>query len=174
MLAHLRQRYAKLKLRINETKTTIRSAFGAKFLGYALWVTPSGEVKRAVAAKAVEAYKRRVRQLTRRSSGRSMAEAIDKLRAYVRGWKAYFRLAQTPGVWRTLDQWLRHRLRAIQLKHWKRGTTIYREARRLGASHWVAHQAAGGARHWWRASAQAINGVLTIAYFDRLGAPRLC
>ena len=174
VLAKLRKLYAKLKLSVNEAKTAVRSAYGAKFLGYALWVAPGGEVKRAVAHTARAAFQRRVRQLTRRNSGRSMAEVIGKLREYVRGWKAYFRLAQTPRVWRKLDQWLRHRLRAIQLKHWKRGTTIYREARRLGASHWLAHQAAGGARHWWRGSAQAIHGVLTVAYFDRLGVPRLC
>ncbi|HEU0197974.1 MAG TPA: group II intron reverse transcriptase/maturase, partial [Nevskiaceae bacterium] len=82
--------------------------------------------------------------------------------------------AQTPGVWRRLDEWMRHRLRAIQLKHWKRGTTIYREVRRLGASPWLAQEAASGARHWWRVSAQSLNAVLTVAYFDRLGAPRLC
>lgn len=173
VLAGLRRLYAKLHLRINEAKTRVRSAFGAKFLGYALWAAPGGEVRRAVAAKAIKAYKRRVRQRTRRNGGRSMAEVIEKLRAYVCGWKAYFRLAQTPGVWRKLDEWLRHRLRAIQLKHWKRGTTIYREALKLGASPQVARQAASGARHWWRVSAQALNGVLTIAYFDRLGAPRL-
>ena len=45
------------------------------------------------------------------------------LRPYLLGWKAYFRWAQTPRVWRELDEWLRHRLRAIQLKHCKRGTT---------------------------------------------------
>ncbi len=174
VLAGLRKLYAKLSLRINEAKTRVRSAFGAKFLGYALWVAPGGEIKRKVAAKAIKAYKRRVRQLTRRNAGRSMVEVITKLRVYVCGWKAYFRLAQTPGVWRKLDEWLRHRLRAIQLKHWKRGTTIYREALGLGAPPFAAQQAAGGARHWWRASAQALNGVLTMAYFDRLGAPRLC
>jgi RNA-directed DNA polymerase len=48
--------------------------------------------------------------------------------------KAYFGLAQTPGVWRALDEWLRHRLRAIQLKHWRRGSTIYRELINLGAA----------------------------------------
>ncbi len=174
VLAGLRGLYAKLHLRINEAKTRVRSAFGAKFLGYALWAAPGGEVKRKVAGKAIKAYKRRVRQLTRRNAGRSMAEVIGKLRAYVQGWKAYFRLAQTPGVWRKLDKWLRHRLRAIQLKHWKRGTTIYREARRLGASDSVARLAAGGARHWWWTSAHGLHGVLTLAYFDRLGAPRLC
>lgn len=174
VLASLRRLYGRLHLQMNEAKTSVRSAFGAKFLGYALWAAPGGEVKRAVAAKAVQAYRRRVRQLTRRSSARSMSQVIDQLRDYVRGWKAYFRLAQTPGVWRTLDEALRHRLRAIQLKHWKRGTTIYREALKLGASPTVARQAASGARHWWRGSGQSLNGVLTIAYFDRLGAPRLC
>jgi hypothetical protein len=62
-----------------------------------------------------------------------MQDVVDRLRPYVRGWKAYFRLAQTPRVWRELDQWLRHRLRAIQLKQWKRGTTMYRELLALGS-----------------------------------------
>lgn len=49
-----------------------------------------------------------------------MKEVVEKLRPYLLGWKAYFEMAQTPGVWRELDEWVRHRLRAIQLKHWKR------------------------------------------------------
>jgi RNA-directed DNA polymerase len=48
--------------------------------------------------------------------------------------RGYFRLAQTPGVWKDLGQWMRHRVRAIQLKHWKRGTTTYRELLALGRS----------------------------------------
>ncbi|HAT33325.1 MAG TPA: group II intron reverse transcriptase/maturase, partial [Janthinobacterium sp.] len=46
-----------------------------------------------------------------------------KLRPYIFGWKAYFGLTQTPKVWRELDEWIRHKLRAIHLKQWKRGTT---------------------------------------------------
>jgi hypothetical protein len=91
----------------------------------------------------------------------------------VQGWKAYFRLAQTPGVWLALDEWLRHRLRAIHLKHWRRGTTIYRELRALGASAAVARQVAANSRCWWRNSDGALKRVLTIAYFDQLGVPRL-
>ena len=67
-----------------------------------------------------------------------MAEVVEKLRPYMLGWKAYFGLAQTPGVWRKLDEWLRHRLRAIQLRHWKRPKTIYRELKTLGAKENVA------------------------------------
>ena len=50
-----------------------------------------------------------------------MHEVVQRLRPYMMGWKAYFGLAQTSGVWRTLDEWLRHRLRAIQLKQWQAG-----------------------------------------------------
>lgn len=63
-----------------------------------------------------------------------MGEVVEKLRSYLLGWKAYFVLAQTPKVWRRLGEWLRHRLRAIQLKPWKRAGTVYRELKALGAS----------------------------------------
>ena len=88
--------------------------------------------------KALDNFKVRIWQLTRRSGGRSMSEVVEKLRPYVLGWKAYFGMAQTPRVWRELDEWLRHRLRAIQLKQWKRSKTIYRELKALGASEDVA------------------------------------
>ena len=77
-------------------------------------------------------FKQRIRQLTRRAGGRSMAEVIERLRPYLLGWKAYFELAQTPGVWRKLDEWLRHRLRAIHRKQWRRVTTICRALINLG------------------------------------------
>ncbi|WP_274534878.1 group II intron maturase-specific domain-containing protein, partial [Rhodoferax antarcticus] len=117
-------------------------------------------------------FKQRVRQLTQRSSGRSMGQVVEKLRPYLLGWKAYFKLAQEPKVWRELDEWVRRRLRAIQLKHWKRGTTIYRELQALGATVKVARQVAANASRWWRNSGRALKSILTSAYFDRLGVPR--
>ena len=147
--------------------------FGRKFLGYSLWVARAGVVKRKVAAKALATFKQRVRQLTRRSGGRSMQEVVDGLRPYLLGWKAYFGLAQTRTVWRELDAGLRHRLRAIQLKQWRRGTTIYRELRALGAKPGVARPVAANSRRWWHNSGLLLNSVLTVAWFDRLGLPRL-
>lgn len=172
VMALLRRCYAKLRLKVNEAKSAVARVTGRKFLGYSFWFA-KGEVKRKVAAKPLATFKQRVRQLTRRSGGRSMAEVIERLRPYLLGWKAYFGLAQTPGIWRTLDEWLRHRLRAIQLKHWKRGTTMYRELRNLGAPAHVAQRVAANSRCWWRNSNGDIKRVLTIAYFDRLGVPRL-
>ena len=173
VMALLGKLYAGLKLQINEAKSAVGSALGRKFLGYALWLAKGREVKCAVAGKAVADFKTRIRQLTRRSGGRSMGEVVDELRPYLLGWKAYFGLAQTPKVWRGLDEWLRRRLRALQLKQWKRGATIYRELRARGATHDVAKQVAVNGRRWWRNSAKLLNSVLTIAWFDQLGLPRL-
>lgn len=173
VMALLRRLYAKLHLTVNEAKSAVASVFGRKFLGFSFWVAAKGTVKCKVAVKPLAAYKQRIRQLTRRSGGRSMAEVVERLRPYVLGWKAYFRLAQTPKIWRKLDEWMRHRLRAIQLKHWKRGSTMYRELRALGAPSGVAQQVAANSRCWWRNSDRLLKTVLTIAYFDRLRVPRL-
>ena len=115
-----------------------------------------------------------VQVLPRRQTGRNMSQIAQDLQAFLPGWRAYFQLAQTPKVWRGLDKWLRHRLRAIHLKLWRRGPTIYRELRALGASCDVAARIAGNARRWWHNSALGLNRVLTIAYFDCLGVPCLC
>ena len=169
----LRRCYAKLHLKVNESKSAVGSVFGRKFLGYSLWVAPRGEIKRKVAAKPLATFKQRIRELTSRTGGNSMTEVVARLRSYVLGWKGYFRLAQTPNVWRQLDEWLRHRLRVIQLKHWKRGTTMHRELLVLGATASVARAVAANSRCWWRNGDRLLKTVLTIAYFDRLGVPRL-
>ena len=173
VMALLRRLYGKLRLTVNETKSAVASVPGRKFLGYSFWVAPGGVIKRRVADKPMATFKRRIRQLTRRSGGRSLQDVVDRLRPYALGWKGYFRLAQTPRVWLALDQWLRHRLRAIQLKQWKRGTTMYRELTKLGAKPNVARQVAANSRRWWRNSGMLINAVLTLAWADQLGLPRL-
>jgi len=169
----LRRCYAKLRLTINESKSAVTSVFGRKFLGYALWQARDGEVRRAVSAKALQAFKLRIRRLTRRNGGRSIEQVVAALRRYLLGWRAYFGLAQTPRIRRSLDEWIRRRLRALHLMQWRRGRTIHRELLRLGASDRVAQSVAALSRRWWHNSMSAIHNVLTIAYFDRLGVPRL-
>ena len=146
-------------------------------------ISPMGAPKRndllellddRMAHEVLDNLKARIRQLTRRSGGRSVAQVVDKLRPYLLGWKAYFGMAQTPRVWRRLGEWVRHRLKAIQLMHWKRSKTIYLGLKTLGASDDVANQVAGNCHRWWRNSAMLLNSVLTIAYFDGLGLPRVC
>ncbi|MEN9760849.1 MAG: hypothetical protein RI906_675 [Pseudomonadota bacterium] len=173
VMAYLRNLYAGLKLQVNEAKSAVASAFGRKFLGYELWSSKDKEVKLSVSQKALHNFKTRIRQLTRRSNGRSMQQIAESLRSYLLGWKAYFALAQTPSAFKALGEWMRHRLRAIQLQQWRRPKTILREMLALGATQTVAKRVSGNSRCWWRNSDGLLKTTLTIAYFDRLGVPRL-
>jgi len=173
VLAGLTKLYDRLHLKVNEAKTAVAPASRRKFLGYAFWYGSGGQVKCRVADKALKTFKQRIRQLTRRSGGRNLSEIAERLRAYMPGWKAYFQLVQTPNVFRGLDEWIRHRLRAVQLKHWRRGKTMYRELKAMGASDEDARKVAANSRCWWRNSRLRLNRAMPIAYFDRLGVPRL-
>src|ERR1039458_3624453 len=173
VLRTLKSLYAKLHLRVNEDKTEVGSVFGRKFLGYCLRRSSGDTVKIAVAPKALDSFRQRIRFITSRAGGRSMHQVAEQLREYVPGWKAYFRLAQTPWTFRMLEQWLRRRLRAIQLRHWRTGPATYRGLRRLGATQELALKVAAAAGRWWRCSLSDVHHVLNVAHFDRLGVPRL-
>lgn len=172
VMAGLRKIYGTLKLKINEAKSAVAKAGARKFLGFSFYVT-GGVVKRCVARKAIHVYKDRIRRLTRRSGGRSIEQVVERLKAYVPGWKGYFQLSQTPGVFKELDEWLRHRLRALHLKQWKRGSTIAAALHRLGTSPSDARAVAANSRCWWKNSRMRLNRALPISYFDRLGVPKL-
>jgi len=169
----LRRLYAELRLKVNETKSAVARPWNRKFLGYSFWVAPGKEVRRRVAPKALEKLKERVRELTARNAGSSLPTIIEELGQYLRGWKGYFHLAQTPRILGEIEEWIRHRLRAVQLKHWKQGRTTYEALRKLGASERTAALVAANTRRWWHNAAIALHFALTKAYFDRLGLPRL-
>ena len=169
----LKRLYGQLRLRINEEKSAVDRPWNRKFLGYSFWVAKGREVKRKVAPKALQKFKARVREITNRNGGRSMKSVFAELRSYLTGWKQYFRLADTPGILSGIDEWIRHRLRMVQLKQWKRGKTIYREMKRLGAAEDVARKVAANSRRWWKNSAKLLNIPLPNSYYDRMGVPRL-
>jgi RNA-directed DNA polymerase len=169
----LRRLFSGLRLRVNEAKSGVDRVWNRKLLGYSFWAGPAGAVKRRVSPKAMQAMKERVREITRRNRGQSIERVAQELRSYLLGWKNYFSLADTPRVFRELDEWIRHRLRALQLKHWKRGTTIYRELRARGLSGIAAARVARNGRRWWKNSAMAIHIAFPTRYFDKLGIPRL-
>ncbi|MGB8841709.1 MAG: group II intron reverse transcriptase/maturase, partial [Aliidongia sp.] len=83
VMALLRRLYGALRLTVNETKSAVASVFGRKFLGYSFWVAPGGVIKRRVASKPMATFKQRIRQLTRRSGGRSVQDVVDRLRLYI-------------------------------------------------------------------------------------------
>jgi RNA-directed DNA polymerase len=166
--------YAKLRLQVNREKSAVARVWNRQFLGFSFWVAPGRVVKRRVAPKALSVMKERLREITSRSGGRSVAQVVVMLRSYLIGWLGYFRLADTPRVFAELEQWLHRRLRAIHLKHWKHGPTVYHELRRRGVSHLVAAMAARFYGNWWRVAAHpALHLALPASHFDQLGVPRL-
>jgi RNA-directed DNA polymerase len=170
----LKRLFARLRLEVNESKSAVARAWERKFLGYSFWVAKGRVIRPRVAPAALAELKARVRLITSRSGGRSMTGVVAELRSYLTGWKLYFRLAETPKVFREIDEWLRHRLRAVQLKQWKCGTTAYRELRARGVPERVALAGAAHATRWWATSAHgALQTALPISYFDQLGVPRL-
>jgi RNA-directed DNA polymerase len=173
-MATLERLMGKLKLRINREKSAVDTVGNRKFLGYSFWIAPGRVAKRRVAPKALERFKGKIRELTKRTCGRSIEQVIDQVELYLRGWKNYFQLADTPNVFAQLDSWIRRRLRMILLKHWKRGRTCYRELVARGLSSNAAASIAGGNRsHWRMAGTSGMNIAFPNSYFDGLGLSRI-
>jgi group II intron reverse transcriptase/maturase len=171
VLASLRMLFAKLRLRVNESKSAVAPIGERKFLGHRLYLS-KGEVRRSVADSALAALKDRVRASTRRTCGRSIEQVIAVLNPLLRGWRNYFRTARQVRTFESLDEWIRRRLRMLLLKHWRRPSTIYRSLRALGRGHersWKSVASPGG---WWRRALRA-GFALTPSWFDSLGLERL-
>jgi group II intron reverse transcriptase/maturase len=173
-MATLKRLFARLRLEVNDAKSAVARVWERKFLGYSFWVAKGRVIRPRVAPAALAEMKARVRLITSRTGGRSMTTVAEELRSYLTGWKLYFQLAETPRIFRDLDEWLRRRLRAVQLKQWKQGPTVYRELTARGASGLVARAVAAHASRWWAMAAHGgTQTALPTSYFDRLGVPRL-
>jgi RNA-directed DNA polymerase len=163
---------SKLKLRVNEQKSAVARPGDRKFLGFSF--TKAGVPKRRIAPKAVDRFKQRVRELTRRTRGVSTERMAADLSRYLRGWIGYFGKCQTPSVLQSLEEWTRRRLRSAIWKQWKRGSVRFAELRKRGVGKDLAAQTAGSAHGPWRlACSPALSIALPNAYFDSLGVPRL-
>ena len=162
----------KLKLKVNVQKSAVARPWQRKFLGFSF--TSNGTPKRRIAPRAVERFKDRVRELTRRTRGVSTERMAAELSRYLRGWLGYFGKCETPSVLEKLDYWLRHRLRSAVWKQWKRGSIRFVELRKRGVSRDLAAQTAGSAHGPWRlANSPALHFALPNTYFASLGIPSL-
>src|SRR5687768_7392514 len=160
----------RLKLRVNTEKSAVAPPSRRKFLGFSF--TSGREPRRRIAPLAIHRFKARVRELTRRTSGRALVQIVEKLAAYLIGWRGYFGLCETPSVLRSLDEWIRRRLRAVAWQHWKCGRTRFAELRRLGVGRDLAAQTAGSPHDPWRLSnSPALTRALPKAFLGTLGLP---
>ena len=158
----------RLKLRVNKAKSAVARPGKRKFLGFSF--TSGTQPRRRIAPQSLARFRSRVRELTRRTRGRSLAQIVKELSVYLIGWRGYFGFCETPSVLRNLDQWTRRRLRAIVWKQWKRGPTRFAELRRCGVGRDLAAQTAGSPHGPWRLSnSPALTFALPNAFFTSLG-----
>ena len=158
----------RLKLKVNKAKSAVAKPSIRKFLGFSF--TGGKEPRRRIASQAIARFKARIRELTRRTAGQSLAQIAKKLSVYLIGWRGYFGFCQTPSVLRALDEWLRRRLRAIAWKQWKRGSTRFAELRRRGVGRNLAARTAGSPNGPWRlANSPALTIAMPVAFFSALG-----
>jgi RNA-directed DNA polymerase len=162
----------RLKLQVNAAKSAVARPIERKFLGFSF--SNHREPKRRIAPKVLLRCKQKIRERTRRTRGISLEHMLKELTAYLRGWKSYFGYCQTPSLLQQLDQWIRHRLRSMIWKQWKRGKRRYAKLRHLGVGKDLAATTAGSPLGPWRlANSPALSSALPLAYFDALGLPRL-
>jgi RNA-directed DNA polymerase len=164
----------RLKLKVNQAKSAVARPGQRKFLGFSF--TGEREPRRRIAPKAIDRFKKRIREQTQRTRGVSLRQMIKDLVPYLRGWLGYFGDCQTPSVLRNLEMWLRRRLRSVVWKQWKRGRTRFRELRKRDIGKDLAAQTAGSPHGPWRlAHSPALTLALPNAYFAQLGLlPMVC
>ena len=137
-------------------------------------LTDLPEVKRVIAPKALDRFKRRIREITRRAKGISIQTTIKELASYMRGWRSYFGFCETPDVLVYLTRWVRLRLRAALWRQWKTPRRRRAALLALGVRPRLATNTAGsGHGPWYLAKSKALSVGLSNAYFKSLGLPTL-
>jgi len=155
-----------LRLRVNQEKSAVAHVQERKFLGYRLL----SEGRLGIALASLERAKARIRQITRRNRGVSIARVIGELNEYLTGWVTYFRHAQCRNRLRQLDQWLRRKLRCYRLKQRKRTKSIADFLMEQGVPEWRAWLLALSGKGWWRmSSTPQAHEAMPIQWFQQMG-----
>ena len=161
-----------LRLKVNESKSAVARPWERKFLGFSF--TNRAAPRRVIAPKALQRFRERVREQTRRNRGVSLTRMIADLAPYLQGWRAYFGFAQLPSVLRDLDSWVRRRLRCVVWHQWRNGQRRFAELRARNVSRDLAAQTAGSPHGPWRISrSPALSYALPNGHFHALGLPQL-
>lgn len=162
----------RLRLKVNVAKSAVARPEERHFLGFSLRKR-AADVEVLMSVRTQQRIYERIRELTPRNWGGSLRACILQINVYLRGWLGFFGICTVGSevTLRWLDAHLRRRLRAIQLKHWKRKRTIVRKLIGLGVSpDFAKRQTYGGRKSTWALShCQAVERALRNAYFADRG-----
>ena len=156
----------KLFLKVNREKTGVAHISKVKYLGYGFYMYKGCRFR--VHPKSVKKMKKHLKELTDRHNGWSNRYRIEKLEEFIHGWVNHFKMADMKKLMEETDEWLRHRIRAIYWKQWKKVRTRIRKLRSLGLPEWVVFELANCRKGIWR-SAFILNRALTKKKIASLG-----
>jgi len=158
----------KLRLTVNPKKSAVDRPWRRKFLGFSLTAQRVSRIR--VAPQSVERFKEQLRDRFREGRGRNLKAFLLSLQPKLRGWAAYFSLAETRSGFEELDQWIRRKLRCLEWRKWKRPRTRMQRLIALGLDRERARSSAfNGRGPWWNAGASHMNAALPTSYFRKLG-----
>lgn len=158
----------RLRLRVNEEKSSVDRPWNRSFLGYSMTWHKVPRLK--VSRESEKRLKAKLRSAFRTGRGRNLKRFVEDLRPLLRGWVAYFRLAEVKRVFEELDAWIRRKLRCVLWRQWKRPATRQRNLVKRGLAPERAWKSAGNGRGpWWNSSASHMNHAFPKSYFENLG-----
>lgn len=159
----------KLKLRVNRDKSAVDRPWRRKFLGFTFYQF-YGKIGIRVHQKSINKFKNKIKEITSRSSGKSMEYRMEKLKQCVIGWINYFGIADISKLTKEFDRWIRRRVRMCFWKQWKKIKTKHDNLLRLGASKQKAWEYANTRKGYWRISNSPILATtLTDTYLESIG-----
>ena len=158
----------RLKLKVNGAKSAVARPWQRKFLGYSM--TWHQKPKLRIAAPSLQKLTAKINDLLRGARGRNIVTTIQTLNPVLRGWAAYFKLTETKSALEGCDGWLRHKLRCILWRQWKRPYARARNLMQRGLKEERAWRSACNQRGpWWNSGASHMNAAFPKSWFDHLG-----
>jgi RNA-directed DNA polymerase len=158
----------RLRLKLNQDKSSVDRPWKRKFLGYSM--TSEKSPKLRVAPESEARLRVKLKTIFKRGRGRNLKRVVEEMRMLLVGWSNYFKLAEVKAAFERLDAWIRRRLRCIRWRQWKRPRTRAKHLLKRGLSKERARKSAGNGRGpWWNAGASHMNLAFPKSYFDRLG-----
>ena len=164
MASTIRYLEEELGLLVNREKSKVAPIEEVTFLGFRIY-----RLKIRVSEQSIAKFKRRIHKLTHRNNPKSMQRIIEELNRYLRGWVNYFRVQEFKTLFRTLDDWVRGRLRSMQLAKWKKPKKFQRAMINAGVPVWRARRVWVAMRSWQSANRREVLRVLNADWFRSLG-----
>ena len=154
-----------MKLKVNEEKSRVELPWNVKFLGFRI-TQMMGKTRLSIHPKALERFKDKVRETTRRGRGVGLQQVIIDLNRFIPGWLNYFRIGLSKKLLRELNSWVVRRLRAFHWEQWKLPRTKVKNLKKLGLSHYDAVMMGNTRKGTWRVSkCQSINYAMPAKWF---------